>query len=158
MFFITLLILLLLALVFLVVEWANIEQRKYISKVLPVLHGVSSPDDKRLSALKGTDYLGFTTTFSSTKLADGWVVILDRLYIADEDPVCLREFLEHRIIIFRDSEGRIYVKSQGLFPTDDINNKGLNDYKPNEDITVTAFFNREKKFTEQGLNFFEVKQ
>jgi hypothetical protein len=124
---------------------AEIEQRMYLSKTVPILREISSLDDKKLSTLEHTDSWGFTTEFTTTKLKDGWVIILQRVYIADEDPTYLREYFRHRIIIYKDSAGRIYIKAQGMLPPGDVNNKGEDDYEPTEDITVLDFFNREKK-------------
>jgi hypothetical protein len=140
----------------LIIIGGDIEQRIYLSKALPILKTISSLDDKRikeLNALSNSDILGFTSQFSTIKLKDGWVIVLDRLYVADEDPASWQEFFKHRIIIYKDSTGRIYIKATGFPPCDTVNQKGEDCYEPIESISVSDFFNSEKNIVDPGWHF-----
>lgn len=141
----------------LIIVGAQSEQRAYLAKALPILKAISSPDDSRLKTLERQDSLGFTSELTTTKLKDGWVVILQRLYVSDEDSPFLRQFFEHRIIAFRDSKGRVYVKAQGILPPPDVNNKGEADFEPSENISVEEFFERERNSLQTGWVFWEAK-
>jgi hypothetical protein len=111
-----------------------------------------------LTALRKTNSLGFVVSTNSIKLSDGWVIVVDRFYPAEEDPAVLREFLEHRIILFKDGEGRIYAQTQGVFPPDDINNKGQDDFGSSSNKSQIEFRNNVEKHSKPGWNFKEILQ
>ena len=140
----------------LIILGAQSEQRAFLAKALPILKAISSPVDSRLKTLERRDSLGFASELTVTNLKDGWVVILQRLYASDEDSPSLRQFFEHRIIAFRDSAGRVYVKAQGVIPPPDVNNKGEADFQPSENISVAEFFDRERDSLQTGWAFWEV--
>jgi hypothetical protein len=158
---VTLLLVPLVPFVFIVFcTWAAVEQRIYLSKVLSVLQEVSSPDDPRMKAIERTDSLGFDSGSCKMKLRDGWVILFSRQYATYDYGFGIREMLEHRIIICKDSSGNIYVKAQGFFPPDDVDEKGAGDFGLSGNESVSNYFKDEKSRAHQGSgwDFWEVKK
>ena len=152
-----------IAILYTVLGAANLEQSICLSKVLPVLRSISSPDDKRLKALEHSDRLEFSSFCLTTKLTDGWVVILERACNADPtdtDAPYWHYWFEHRIIAFRDSTGRIYVLAYGwASPPMDVDEKGVGEFGSSEDESISEFFKEVKAgYVPLGWDFWEVKK
>ena len=141
----------------LICTWAAIEQRVYLSRVLPVLREVSSPDDPRLKAIEGTDALGFDIGSYKMRLRDGWVIYFERGYAPADPDICFRERLEHEVSICKDSNGKIYVRAQGFFPPDQLNEAGQRGFDLSENESVTDYFKPEQAIQGSGWDFWEVK-
>lgn len=141
-----------------VMAFGVIEQHIYISKVVSILKDVKTSTDPKLNSLRNTDGLGFTANISTVQLNGGWVVIVDRSYPSPEDAPAVREFFEHRIILFKDSDGRIYAQAQGIFPPDDVNNKGEDDFGWKVDNLTVDFKDSVKKGSKSSWDFLEINQ
>jgi hypothetical protein len=138
--------------------YGAIEQRIYVSKVVPVLQEVSAPDDARIKAIEGTDSFGFRSYCWKINLKDGWVVIFEREFVSGAEPsVTWQQWLRHRVIFYRDSAGKLYIKAQGFAPPDDLDQKGESDFEPLGDGSVSDFFKVEKTHVQPGWNFWEIK-
>ena len=138
--------------------WATIEQRVYLSRVLPVLRAATSPDDPRIKVIERTDSLGFDSGSWKITLTDGWVMLFGREYGSyDPDDYLFREWIEHQIFIYKDSRGKIYIKAQGFFPPDDLDEKGAFDlYPSSKDESLSDYFKEQKAYPGDGRYFWEV--
>jgi hypothetical protein len=136
----------------------HLEMVYYINRTISVLRIASLPMDPRLRTLEGEDLFCFSKSVIETKLTNGWVVIAERLLASDSSNAWLWRMLRRRVMVYKDSSGRVYIKAQGIIDPADLTGKGAGDFNDYEPMTIDSFFNRERaRALSEGWMFWEVK-